>query len=107
MGRRDNDPSKLSRRSSDVGTRTGRPSSTHSPGQKKPAEDVIAQFPGDSVYGIGSSRDCAASGFHPAEEYHQTCFARNTSQPVCQHFVTSEVSDIRKQFMQRLQKQKA
>jgi len=79
-------------------------------GDTRHAEIVQVTFDPDAIsfWGILQITEVtAASQFYPAEDYHQTYFARNPFQPYCQYVVAPKVARFRKQFIDRLKEQKA
>lgn len=102
------DPTTLNRQGNDVGTQYRSAIFYHSPEQKRVAEEVVAEIGAAELYSDRIVTEItAASQFHAAEDYHQRYFARNPYQPYCQYVVAPKVAKFRKQFGDRLKKQKA
>jgi peptide-methionine (S)-S-oxide reductase len=102
------DPTTLNRQGNDVGTQYRSAIFYHSPEQKSTAEEVVSEVTRLALYSDRIVTEItAASRFHAAEDYHQRYFARNPFQPYCQYVVAPKVAKFRKQFVDRLKKEKA
>jgi peptide-methionine (S)-S-oxide reductase len=102
------DPTTLNRQGNDVGTQYRSAIFYHSPEQKRVAEEVVAEIGAAALYSDRIVTEItAAAEFHAAEDYHQRYFTRNPYQPYCQYVVAPKVAKFRKQFGDRLKKQKA
>ena len=97
------DPTTLNRQGNDAGTQYRSAIFYHTPEQKKTAEEVIAAFTNDKVYGSPIVTEVApATDFYVAEDYHQEYFSRNPLQGYCTYVVGPKVAKFRKQFAARL-----
>jgi peptide-methionine (S)-S-oxide reductase len=102
------DPTTLNRQGNDVGTQYRSAIFYHSPEQKRAAEEVVVELTRAALYRDRIVTEIApASQFYAAEDYHQRYFARNPFQPYCQYVVAPKVAKFRKQFVDRLKKEKA
>jgi peptide-methionine (S)-S-oxide reductase len=102
------DPTTLNTQGNDVGTQYRSAVFYHSPKQKAVVGEVIARITAEKRYRDPVvTRVEPASTFYIAEDYHQEYFARNPYQGYCQFVVAPKVAKFRKQFFERLKKQKA
>jgi peptide-methionine (S)-S-oxide reductase len=99
------DPTTLNRQGNDVGTQYRSAIFYHSPEQKAIAEEVIAEFTREKVFGNPIVTQLAPAGaFYAAEDYHQSYFTRNPAQPYCSYVVSPKVAKFRKQFTEKMKK---
>ena len=97
------DPTTLNRQGNDVGEQYRSVIFYRNEAQKKTAENVIAELTREKVFDkpIVTAVE-AASGFWPAEDYHQDYFANNAYQPYCMFVVAPKVKKIREKYAKRL-----
>lgn len=90
------DPTTLNRQGHDVGSQYRSAIFTHSPEQKKAAEEALA--------GIAAAvtEIMPAGVFYPAENYHQEYFRQHGEQPYCQFTVAPKVAKLKEKFRARL-----
>jgi peptide-methionine (S)-S-oxide reductase len=99
------DPTTLNRQGNDVGTQYRSAIFYHDAEQKKTAEEVIAAIDSAGIWRDPVVTELApATGFFPAEGYHQEYFARNPTQPYCRLIVAPKVAKFRSRFLERLKK---
>jgi peptide-methionine (S)-S-oxide reductase len=99
------DPTTLNRQGNDVGTQYRSAIFFHTPEQESAAREVVAELTRDKLFSDPIATEIApASTFHPAENYHQDYFERNSYQPYCQYVVAPKVAKFRKHFLDRLKK---
>ena len=99
------DPTTLNRQGNDVGTQYRSAIFYHSPEQKAVAEQIIAEFTREKVFGNPIVTQLAPAGpFYIAENYHQGYFARNPAQPYCSYVVSPKLAKFRKQFADKMKK---
>ncbi len=97
------DPTTLNRQGADVGTQYRSEIFTHSPEQKRIADETIVELEREGVWKSPVvTRVTPFQAFYPAEEYHQEYFARNPYQGYCMAVVAPKVSKFRKTFAQRI-----
>lgn len=86
------DPTTLNRQGNDVGSQYRSAIFTHSPEQKKAAEEALA--------GIASAvtEITPAEIFYTAENYHQEYFRHHGEQPYCQFTVAPKVAKLKGKF---------
>jgi peptide-methionine (S)-S-oxide reductase len=97
------DPTTLNRQGHDAGTQYRSAIFTHSPEQKRSAEQAIAELTSQKVWPDPIVTEVApASAFIKAESYHQNYFARNPDQPYCRAVVAPKVAKLRKLHFERL-----
>lgn len=97
------DPTTLDRQGPDVGTQYRSAIFAHSPEQHRLAHEVIAELAADDVFNAPIVTEVTMlREFHPAEEYHQQYFRRNTWQPYCQATIAPKVAKLRAQYRERL-----
>ena len=99
------DPTTLNRQGNDVGTQYRSAIFFHTPEQESAAREVVRELTRDKLFSDPIVTEIApASTFHPAENYHQDYFERNSYQPYCQYVVAPKVAKFRKHFLDRLKK---
>ncbi len=99
------DPTTLNRQGNDVGDQYRSVIFYESEEQKKVAEKAIADLNAKHVWpnSIVTAIE-PAQKFSVAEDYHQTYFANNASQPYCQLVVGPKVKKFEKTFADRIKK---
>ena len=97
------DPTTLNRQGNDVGEQYRSVIFYESAEQKKEAEETIAALNAKHVWPdpIVTAVE-PAQKFYVAEDYHQTYFANNASQPYCQLVVGPKVKKFEKTFANRI-----
>ena len=99
------DPTTLNRQGSDIGTQYRSAIFYHTPEQKMIAEQVIKELESAHVWNTPIVTELKPfEAFYPAEDYHQEYFKRNPNQPYCRVVVAPKVAKFRKQFLDRLRK---
>jgi peptide-methionine (S)-S-oxide reductase len=99
------DPTTLNRQGNDAGTQYRSAIFYHSLEQKAVAEEVIAEFTREKVFGNPIVTQLVPAGaFYVAEDYHQEYFENNPSQPYCSYVVSPKVAKFRKQFAEKMKK---
>ena len=97
------DPTTLNRQGHDVGTQYRSVIFYHSEGQKRTAEEKIAQLAAARLFDAPIVTQVAPlDRFYKAEEYHQGYFRANPAQPYCQAVVSPKLAKFRKQFSGKL-----
>lgn len=99
------DPTTLNRQGADVGTQYRSVIFTHSPEQKRLANEAIAQLTKEGVYSskiVTQVVDFQA--FYPAEDYHEDYFARNAGEGYCRMVIQPKVEKFEKAFSKLLKK---
>ena len=97
------DPTTLNRQGNDVGDQYRSVIFYESEEQKKEAEKTIAALNAKHVWPdpIVTAIE-PAQKFYVAEDYHQTYFANNASQPYCQLVVGPKIKKFEKAFADRI-----
>lgn len=99
------DPTTLNRQGNDAGTQYRSVIYTHSPEQKKTAEDVIAELTGDKVFsGPIVTTVEPVQEFYIAEDYHQEYFRNHPNQSYCSYVVSPKVSKFRTKFAAKVRR---
>jgi peptide-methionine (S)-S-oxide reductase len=99
------DPTTLNRQGNDEGTQYRSAIYTHSPEQKRVAQETIAELNREGIYDDPIVTEVTdASAFHVAEDYHQEYFRRNAQQPYCQFVVAPKLAKFRKKFLERVKR---
>jgi peptide-methionine (S)-S-oxide reductase len=97
------DPTTLNRQGPDSGTQYRSAIFCHSPEQTRVAQEVIAGLTAERVFDRPIvTQVVPASGFYPAEDYHQGYFDRNGGQPYCQAMIAPKVAKLRARYADRL-----
>jgi peptide-methionine (S)-S-oxide reductase len=97
------DPTTLNRQGPDFGTQYRSAIFSHSPEQKRIAEERIAELNAADIWGAPIvTQVVPLQRFYPAEDYHQEYFRQHPSQPYCQAVVAPKVAKFRKQFANKL-----
>ncbi len=97
------DPTTLNRQGADVGTQYRSIIFYHSAEQKTIAEQVIAEFNSEKIFGspIVTKLEPFMT-FYGAEDYHNDYFNRHPDQPYCQIVISPKVAKLRKKFSDKL-----
>ena len=99
------DPTTLNRQGNDEGTQYRSAIYTHSPEQKRIAQETIAELAKEGVYDDPIVTEITdASTFYVAEDYHQEYFQRNSQQPYCQFVVAPKLAKFRNKFLERVKR---
>lgn len=99
------DPTTLNRQGGDVGTQYRSAIFYHSPEQKAIAEQVIAEYNAEDLWGAPIVTEVLPlDRFFPAEAYHHDYFRRNPYQPYCLAVVAPKVAKVRSRYAARLKK---
>ncbi|WP_303786314.1 peptide-methionine (S)-S-oxide reductase MsrA [Azovibrio restrictus] len=99
------DPTTLNRQGPDVGTQYRSVIFCQSPAQRCEAEAMLAEleagrvFPGPIVTELAGSPP-----FWPAEDYHQSYFARNPQQPYCAALIPPKLEKLGQYFPEKLRR---
>jgi peptide-methionine (S)-S-oxide reductase len=97
------DPTTLNRQGNDVGDQYRSVIFTHSDGQKRTAQQIVAEiqphYRGEVVTQIAP-----ADNYFRAEDYHQEYFRHNAAQGYCMFVVAPKVEKFRKTFAARRKK---
>jgi peptide-methionine (S)-S-oxide reductase len=97
------DPTTLNRQGADVGTQYRSVIFTHSPEQKRVAEERIAALNAAGLWPNPIVTQVVPfEAFYKAEEYHQGYYRANPYQGYCQVVIAPKVAKFRKQFLDRL-----
>lgn len=101
------DPTTRDRQGADVGTQYRSVVFTHSDAQRKEAEDLIAELERERVFDRPIVTQVVPfERFYPAEDYHQSYFERNPTQPYCQAVIAPKVAKFRKHYLEKLKAQR-
>ena len=97
------DPTSLNRQGADVGTQYRSAIFVHSPEQRAVAEQVIAEYNAEDLWGAPIVTEIVPlEKFYPAEAYHHDYFTRNPYQPYCLGVVAPKVAKVRSKYAARL-----
>jgi peptide-methionine (S)-S-oxide reductase len=97
------DPTTLNRQGADVGTQYRSVIFYHDIGQKRAAEEAIADLTASGAWADPVVTELSpAPVFFAAEDYHQRYFERNGNQPYCQAVIAPKVAKLRKLHFERL-----
>lgn len=97
------DPTTLNRQGADVGTQYRSVIFTHSPEQKRIAEEKIAALNAAGLWPHPIVTQVVPfEAFYKGEEYHQGYYQANPYQGYCQAVIAPKVAKFRKQFLDRL-----
>ncbi len=97
------DPTTLNRQGGDVGPQYRSAIFHHTPDQERIARDLIAElereqvFPDPIVTEVVPLRE-----WHPAEEYHQSYYARNPDRMYCRAVIAPKVAKLRAKYAEKL-----
>ena len=99
------DPTTLNRQGADVGTQYRSAIFYHSDAQKATAEEVVREVQASGAWDRPLVTEVVPfQSFHPAEEYHQDYFVRNSDQAYCRAVVAPKVAKFRKLHFERLKR---
>lgn len=97
------DPTTLNRQGADVGTQYRSVIFTHTPEQKKTADEVIGQLNAAKIWSAPIVTEVTQfEKFYAAEDYHQEYYRLNSGQPYCQAVISPKVAKFRKAFAGKL-----
>lgn len=97
------DPTTLNRQGPDVGTQYRSAIFFHSEQQASAARAVMEELTEAGVFDRPIVTELAPQApFYPAEEYHQSYFARNPGQPYCQAVIAPKVAKLRARYLDRI-----
>jgi peptide-methionine (S)-S-oxide reductase len=97
------DPTTLDRQGNDSGPQYRSVIFYHDDGQRKVAEQLIAELNGEETFGRPIVTELRpATTFYMAEDYHQEYFRNNPQQPYCTFVVSPKVKKFREKFAARL-----
>lgn len=75
----------------------------HTPEQKQVAEETIADFNAQGIWGAPIVTEVKPlDAFYPAEEEHKAFYQRNPNQPYCQAVISPKLNKLRSQHMDKL-----
>lgn len=99
------DPTSMDRQGNDAGTQYRSVIFYHSDEQRRTAEDMIAEWNREGVYGSPIVTEVRpATTFYIAEDYHQEYFRNNPNQPYCSFVVSPKVRKFREKFAAKMRK---
>ena len=97
------DPTTRNRQGGDVGTQYRSAIFTHSPDQKRIAEETIAELNAEEVWPQPIVTEVVPfTVFHRAEDYHQNYYRLNPEQGYCQAVISPKVAKLRQKFAAKL-----
>ncbi len=97
------DPTTLNRQGHDVGPQYRSAIFYHSEEQKELAVQYKKQLDDSKVFSSAIVTEITPySEFYPAEDYHQSYFELNGSQPYCSFVIRPKVEKLKKQYANRL-----
>jgi len=97
------DPTTLNRQGADVGTQYRSIILYHNERQKQETQEVVAEIENAGLWSDPIVTEIVPlEEFFPAEEYHQSYFAKNPDQMYCQVVISPKVSKFRKQYSNKL-----
>jgi len=97
------DPTTLNRQGADAGTQYRSAIYTHSDEQASVAREVLASVDRDGPWDDPIVTEVAPLDvFFPAEDYHDSYFELNGTQPYCQVVIAPKVAKFRERFAHRL-----
>lgn len=99
------DPTTLNRQGNDVGTQYRSAIFYHSEEQKQKAEKYKEELNKSAVFDRPIVTEITAfTNFYPAEDYHQSYYNQNGSEPYCQYVIKPKVEKFKKVFGDKLKK---
>ncbi|MCW4034954.1 MAG: peptide-methionine (S)-S-oxide reductase MsrA [Candidatus Bathyarchaeota archaeon] len=99
------DPTTLNQQGADFGTQYRSVIFYHNNKQKAVAEQVIAEYTSENVYGSPIVTAVEPfSGFFVAEDYHQNYFSRNPDKPYCRAVISPKVAKLRQKLFDKLKR---
>ena len=97
------DPTTLNRQGADVGTQYRSAILYESEAQHQAALAAIDRWNAEAVWdGPIVTQVAPLDVFHPAEDYHEDYYNRNSSQPYCQAVIAPKLAKLRAKHAQRL-----
>ena len=100
------DPTTLNRQGNDVGTQYRSSIFYHSEEQKQKAEKYKEELNKSAVFDRPIVTEVTAfTNFYAAEDYHQSYYNQNGSEPYCQYVIKPKVEKFKKVFGDKLKKQ--
>jgi peptide-methionine (S)-S-oxide reductase len=97
------DPTTLNRQGHDVGTQYRSAIYSHSPEQKRIAEELIAELNAEKIWDAPIVTEVTPfQTFWKAEDYHQGYYRGNPTQGYCQFVVAPKVAKFRQKFAHKL-----
>lgn len=97
------DPTQRDRQGADVGPQYRSIILTHSPEQRKQAQEVMDAMAAQGVWeGPLVTQVVPFDAFHPAETYHQQYYQRNPDQPYCRGVIAPKVAKFRQKWAPKL-----
>ncbi len=100
------DPTTRNRQGADVGTQYRSVIFYHGEGQRKEAQDMVAELTSEKAFRSPIVTELAPfAAFYPAEEYHREYYRRNPRQGYCQAVISPKLAKFREHFKQKLKGQ--
>jgi peptide-methionine (S)-S-oxide reductase len=97
------DPTTPNQQGADVGTQYRSAIYFHSPEQEQTARQVIEELGVAQLWDAPIVTEVEPLDiFYPAEDYHQSYYQQNSSQPYCRVVIAPKVAKVRKQYLERL-----
>lgn len=97
------DPTTMDRQGADVGSQYRSLILCHDESQRAGAEKMVMELEKEKVFDERIVTEISnLDEFYPAESYHQDYFARNTDQPYCAAVITPKLIKFRKEFAEKL-----
>jgi len=97
------DPTTLNRQGNDVGTQYRSAIYYHSETQQRSAEESKAKMNKSGIWDDPIVTEITAIDvFYPAEDYHQSYFEMNPTQPYCQFVIHPKMKKFSKDFKEKL-----
>lgn len=96
------DPTTVDRQGADVGARYRSVIFTHSPDQRRVADDLLTELTEERVFEDPIVTEVVTfDRFWSAEEYHVDYYARNEGQPYCQFVIAPKLAKFRRAFAEK------
>ena len=97
------DPTTLNRQGADRGTQYRSTIMHENNEQRETAEEVVRELTEARVFEEPIVTEIVPlKTFYPAEEYHQSYYENNPSQPYCQAVIAPKVAKLRTQYLEKL-----
>ena len=97
------DPTTPNRQGHDVGTQYRSAIFCQNDEQRQQAHNVIKRLEAEKVFPAPIVTEVNGSAtFYPAEDYHQSYYQLNSSQPYCRVVIAPKVAKVRKHYLERL-----
>ena len=97
------DPTTLNRQGADRGTQYRSTIMHENNEQRETAQEVVRELTEARVFDQPIVTEIVPlKTFYPAEEYHQSYYENNASQPYCQAVIAPKVAKLRAQYMDKL-----